>query len=41
MLNIPEKKEFGGETGIPANVTQQEWLTTSRTRAASAATSLA
>ena len=26
MLTIPDKNEFGGENGIPANVTQQEWL---------------
>jgi hypothetical protein len=27
LLTIPDKKEFGGENGIPANVTQQDWLT--------------
>jgi len=26
LLTIPDKKEFGGENGIPANVTQQDWL---------------
>jgi hypothetical protein len=28
LLTIPDKNEFGGENGIPANVTQQEWLVT-------------
>jgi hypothetical protein len=26
LLAIPEKSRFGGENGIPANVTQQDWL---------------
>jgi hypothetical protein len=26
MLQIPDKKQFGGENGIPAKVTQEEWL---------------
>jgi hypothetical protein len=33
LLKIPEKKEFGGENGIPANVTQQDWLTVIKNRA--------
>jgi hypothetical protein len=33
LLTIPEKKEFGGENGIPANVTQQDWLTIIKNRA--------
>src|SRR6185369_11696052 len=33
LLTIPDKKEFGGENGIPANVTQQEWLTVLKNRA--------
>jgi hypothetical protein len=28
LLTIPDKKEFGGENGIPAHVTQQDWLVT-------------
>ena len=26
LLKIPDKNQFGGENGIPANVTQQDWL---------------
>jgi hypothetical protein len=33
LLTIPDKKEFGGENGIPANVTQQDWLTILKNRA--------
>jgi hypothetical protein len=33
MLQIPEKTLFGGKSDIPANVTQQEWLTTIKNRA--------
>jgi hypothetical protein len=33
LLTIPDKKEFGGENGIPANVTQQDWLTIIKNRA--------
>ena len=33
LLTIPDKNEFGGENGIPANVTQQEWLVTLKNRA--------
>jgi hypothetical protein len=33
LLQIPDKKEFGGESGIPANVTQQDWLTVLKNRA--------
>src|SRR5438552_4627504 len=33
LLPIPDKKEFGGENGIPANVTQQDWLTIVKNRA--------
>ena len=33
LLTIPDKKEFGGENGIPANVTQQDWLTIVKNRA--------
>jgi hypothetical protein len=32
LLTIPDKKEFGGENGIPANVTQQDWLTIVKNR---------
>jgi hypothetical protein len=32
MLQIPDKKDFGGENGIPANVTQQDWLTILKNR---------
>jgi len=32
LLTIPDKKEFGGENGIPANVTQQDWLTIIKNR---------
>jgi hypothetical protein len=28
LLPIPDKNEFGGENGIPAAVTQQDWLVT-------------
>ena len=41
LLTIPDKKSFGGENGIPANVTQQDWLTIIKNRPASAATSSA
>ena len=33
LLNIPDNKEFGGENGIPAGVTQQDWLTVMKNRA--------
>ena len=33
LLKIPDKKEFGGENGIPAGVTQQDWLTVIKNRA--------
>src|SRR5262249_61203192 len=33
LLTIPDKKEFGGENGIPANITQQDWLTIVKNRA--------
>src|SRR5208283_996657 len=33
LLTIPDKKEFGGENGIPASVTQQDWLTILKNRA--------
>jgi hypothetical protein len=33
LLQIPDKKEFGGENGIPANITQQDWLVTLKNRA--------
>src|SRR5438094_5711150 len=33
LLKIPDKNEFGGENGIPANVTQQDWLTIIKNRA--------
>ena len=33
LLTIPDKKEFGGENGIPASVTQQDWLTIIKNRA--------
>jgi hypothetical protein len=33
LLTIPDKKEFSGENGIPANVTQQDWLTIVKNRA--------
>jgi len=33
LLTIPGKNEFGGENGIPANVTQQDWLTIIKNRA--------
>jgi hypothetical protein len=32
-LTIPDEKQFGGENGIPANVTQQDWLTIVKNRA--------
>ena len=32
MLKIPEKSAFGGENGIPANVTQTDWLTSMKNR---------
>src|ERR1700739_2993586 len=33
LLTIPGKNEVGGENGIPANVTQQDWLVTIQNRA--------
>ncbi|MBV8118576.1 MAG: carboxypeptidase regulatory-like domain-containing protein, partial [Alphaproteobacteria bacterium] len=33
LLPIPDKSQFGGENGIPANVTQQDWLTIIKNRA--------
>ena len=33
LLSIPDKDQFGGENGIPANVTQQDWLTIVKNRA--------
>lgn len=33
LLPIPDKKEFGGDNGIPANVTQQDWIVTIKNRA--------
>jgi hypothetical protein len=33
MLQIPDKKEFGSENGIPAKITQQDWLTIIKNRA--------
>src|SRR5580700_3370394 len=33
LLTIPDKKEFGGENGIPAHVAQQDWLTIVKNRA--------
>src|SRR5437773_2577958 len=33
LLKIPDKNEFGGENGVPANVTQQDWLTIIKNRA--------
>ena len=33
LLTIPDKNQFGGENGIPANVTQQDWLTIVKNRA--------
>ncbi|MGH7194103.1 MAG: carboxypeptidase-like regulatory domain-containing protein [Candidatus Saccharimonadales bacterium] len=32
LLTIPDKKESGGENSIPANVTQQGWLTVIKNR---------
>jgi hypothetical protein len=32
LMKIPDKKEFGGENGIPAGVTQQDWLTIVKNR---------
>src|SRR5438552_1309193 len=32
LLPIPGKKEFGGENGIPAKVTQEDWLVTIKNR---------
>ena len=32
LLPIPDKKEFGGENGIPAKVTQEDWLVTIKNR---------
>jgi hypothetical protein len=32
LLTIPGEKQFGGENGIPANVTQQDWLTIVKNR---------
>jgi hypothetical protein len=33
LLTIPDETEFGGENGMPANVTQQDWLTIVKNRA--------
>src|SRR5580700_11333274 len=33
LLTIPDKNQFGGENGIPANDTQQDWLTIVKNRA--------
>ena len=33
LLTIPDKNQFGDENGIPANVTQQDWLVTIKNRA--------
>jgi hypothetical protein len=33
LLAIPDKSQFGGENGIPANITQQDWLVTLKNRA--------
>src|SRR5215468_2597536 len=33
LLTIPDKNQFGGENGIPATVTQQDWLTIVKNRA--------
>jgi hypothetical protein len=33
LLTIPDKNEFGGENGIPAKITQQDWLVTLKNRA--------
>src|SRR5437899_4365581 len=33
MLKIPEADQFGGESNIPANVTQSEWLAVVKNRA--------
>jgi hypothetical protein len=33
LLPIPDKNQFGGENGIPAKVTQQDWLTIIKNRA--------
>jgi hypothetical protein len=33
LLPIPDQKEFGGENGIPAKVTQEDWLVTIKNRA--------
>ena len=32
LMTIPDKNQFGGENGIPANVTQQDWLTIVKNR---------
>src|SRR5712691_4069733 len=32
LLPIPDKSQFGGENGIPANVSQQDWLVTLKNR---------
>ena len=32
LLPIPDKSRFGGENGIPANITQQDWLVTLKNR---------
>src|SRR5204862_7602549 len=32
LLRIPDKKEFGGENGIPPRVTQEDWLVTIKNR---------
>jgi hypothetical protein len=32
LLTIPDNNQFGGENGIPANVTQQDWLTIVKNR---------
>ncbi|HEV8679381.1 MAG TPA: hypothetical protein VGQ90_08405 [Stellaceae bacterium] len=33
LLEIPDKSQFGGENGIPAKATQQEWLSIVKNRA--------
>jgi hypothetical protein len=32
LLTIPDKNQFGGENGIPASVTQEDWLTIVKNR---------
>ena len=41
MLKIPDADQFGGKSNIPANITQSDWLTVVKNRAASAAISSA